>query len=106
MEHITTSELADRGGATPLIDVREKDEYEAGHVPWAVNVPLSEIESRVAEIPTDGEVTLICKSGGRSSRTGAWLESRGRDVINVDGGTDAWVAEGREVLTGAERATS
>lgn len=93
---MTTAELAEQGRVRPLIDVREADEFAAGHVPWAVNVPLSELVERVHEIP-DGPVNIICQSGGRSAKAAAYLEQqRGLDVVNVVGGTGQWIAEGRE----------
>lgn len=75
-----------------LIDVREVDEFTAVHAVGAVNIPMSEFPSRVAEVSPDQEVYVICKLGGRSAQVGEYLEARGYDVINVAGGTDAWVA--------------
>lgn len=96
MEQMTTSELAAQGSVRPLIDVREADEFASGHVPWAVNMPLSELVARVHEIP-DGPVNIICQSGGRSARAAEYLEQQhGRQAMNVTGGTGQWIAEGRE----------
>lgn len=96
MKQITTAELAELGEDITLIDVREPDEYAAGHVPWAVSVPLGELAGsagQLAEAP--GPVYLICQSGGRSARATGYLEQRGIEAVNVDGGTGAWIAEGR-----------
>lgn len=73
-----------------LIDVREADEYEAGHVPGAVNLPLSELVGRYAELKTDEPYHIICQMGGRSAQACAFLDSKGYDVTNIDGGTAAW----------------
>lgn len=87
-----------------VIDVRETDEYEAGHVPGAVNVPLSVLEQREGDIPASGTVYMICRSGARSGRACDHLTAleshRGAEFINVGGGTAGWIAEGREVVTG------
>jgi rhodanese-related sulfurtransferase len=95
MKSITVAELAERSD-TPLVDVRERDEYARGHVPGAVNIPMSEIGSRLDELPAEA-FDVICQVGGRSGRVVEALESRGYDVTNVDGGTGEWIAQGREV---------
>ncbi|WP_374286820.1 rhodanese-like domain-containing protein [Lactococcus sp.] len=71
-----------------VIDVRESFEYEAGHVPTAKNIPLSELDSRVSEIK-DGSY-IICQSGARSMTVCQYLTAQGKEVINVLGGTSAW----------------
>lgn len=95
MKTITVEQLAQRSG-TPLIDVRERDEYAAGHVPGAVNLPMSEIGNRLDELP-DGAFDVICQAGGRSARVVEALESRGYDATNVEGGTGEWIAQDRPV---------
>lgn len=84
----------------PLIDVRETDEYVAGHVPGAVLLPMSEIADRAAEIPADGQVFVICHLGGRSLKVVQWLREKGVDAWSVEGGTKAWSDSGREIATG------
>ena len=88
---------------TYLLDVREPDEWEAGHAPTAVHIPLGELPGRVGELPTDRTVAVTCRSGGRSSRATAYLRSLGVDAVNLDGGMQAWAAAGRpmESATGA-----
>lgn len=95
MKSITIAELAAREG-TPLIDVRERDEFAAGHVPGAINIPMSEIGDRLEELPAEA-FDVICQVGGRSARVAQALEARGYDVTNVDGGTGEWIAEGKPV---------
>lgn len=79
-----------------LIDVREPDEYAAVRAEGAVNIPLSEFVARTDEIDPERDIYLICKSGGRSAQASEYLEqARGWDnVINVAGGTTAWVEQG------------
>ena len=99
MKSITVAQLAERSG-TPLIDVRERDEFAAGHVPGAVNIPMSEIGDRLSELPGEA-FDVICQAGGRSARVVQALEARGYDVTNVEGGTGEWIAQGRAVETPA-----
>lgn len=96
MEHLSVRDLA-RLSERRVVDVREPDEYAAGHVPGAVNIPLGQLIPRIAEIPSAVQVQVICQSGGRSAQgTRAILEA-GRDAVNVDGGTAAWIAAGQPV---------
>lgn len=90
--------FAERHGAgATVIDVREPDEYDAGHVPRAVPIPLGEVPERVAEVPAGETVYMICAKGGRSARAAEHLAGLGRDVVNVAGGTEAWIAAGHPV---------
>ena len=78
-----------------LIDVRENDEWAAGHARGATHIPLGELTERIKEIDPGEDIYLICRSGGRSSRAGQYLESAlGWDTINVEGGTERWRADG------------
>ena len=92
MQSITVQQLRQRSG-TPLIDVREVDEFARGHVPGAVNLPMSSLGARLDELP-DEPFDVICKVGGRSGRVVEALAARGYDATNVDGGTDEWIAAG------------
>jgi molybdopterin-guanine dinucleotide biosynthesis protein A/rhodanese-related sulfurtransferase len=83
-----------------VLDVRNPDEYEEGHVPGAVLLPLGELNGRWEEVP-EGEVLVICKSGGRSARAVEALNQAGRTTVNVAGGTMAWIEAGHDVVTGS-----
>ncbi len=76
-----------------LLDVREKDEFEAGHAVGAVSIPLSELKDRVHEIDQSVELNIICKSGGRSAQAAMALNEAGYNATNVKGGSLEWLAE-------------
>jgi rhodanese-related sulfurtransferase len=87
-----------------LVDVREPDEYEAGHVPGAVLVPLATVPDALDQFPAGGPTYVICKTGGRSFRACEFLVDQGLDAINVEGGTMAWVISGRSTVAGDQPA--
>jgi rhodanese-related sulfurtransferase len=84
------------GGAT-LIDVREQDEWDAGHAPTARLLPMSVLRDRIDELPTDTQLLIVCHSGGRSLRVTDLLLKSGYDAVNVIGGMTAWAAAGGPV---------
>jgi rhodanese-related sulfurtransferase len=98
---IDVEELAARldAGAV-LVDVRQPDEYEAGHVPTAHLVPLDVVSDRLDAFTSDGEVLVICRSGARSRAACEFLIEEGVAAVNVAGGTLAWLASGRDVVGG------
>lgn len=86
-----------------LIDVREIDEYESGHVAGAINIPLSEFSDRVSELPNK-RIYMICRSGGRSLQACEICVDLGKsDVVNVAGGTLGWISAGNTVVFGGNR---
>ncbi len=100
---IDVDEAAERHAAgTPVIDVREPDEYLEGHVPGAPLIPLGDVADRVGEVPDTGEVLIICKSGARSRRAAEFLRTKGIDAINIAGGTTGWMDAGHRVVAGEE----
>lgn len=76
-----------------LIDVREADEFAEGHLPGAINLPLSDFLERYGELDKDKSYHIICRSGARSAQACAFLEEEGYDVTNVAGGTIAWLGD-------------
>lgn len=95
--------------ATPpgfLLDVREDDEWAAGHLPGSHHMPLAEVPARLDELPPDGAITVVCRSGGRSDRAAAWLQRNGYDAESLSGGLNRWAAQGGTLVsdldTGAE----
>lgn len=96
MEEVTPQEGQRRvqSGAL-LVDVREPHEFSEVHAEGALLLPLSEFEARHAELPTDRELVMICRSGARSARAGEYLLQNGYpQVVNLAGGTIAWVEAG------------
>jgi rhodanese-related sulfurtransferase len=77
-----------------VVDVRERNEFDGGHVPSAVHIPMSVIPLRMDEITKKDPVWLICESGNRSGQMTRYLTEQGFDATNVDGGTAAWRASG------------
>lgn len=91
MKHVQVTEVPEH---CQFIDVREADEYAAGHARGTLNLPMSGITGQLDQIDQSQEVYLICKLGGRSHQVGEYLEQRGFEVTNVEGGTEAWKAAG------------
>ena len=81
-----------------LVDVREDDEWAAGHAPGAVHIPLGDLPARLGELP-EGEVHVVCRSGGRSARATAWLQQNGVDAVDVAGGMGAWSEADRPMVS-------
>jgi rhodanese-related sulfurtransferase len=99
--------VADLPAGAVLLDVREDDEWAAGHAPDAVHVPMGQVVARLDEIAAalpDRPVRVVCRSGGRSARVTAYLKQAGWDVVNVDGGMRAWAAAGRPMVTDSNAA--
>ena len=102
VEEISVSELPTLVEIGSLvIDVREPDEYESGHIPGAILVPLSTVLSNKSEFQSDETVYVVCRSGGRSMQACEILHEAGiTNVANVAGGTMGWIALGNEIVTG------
>lgn len=81
-----------------MLDVREPDEYDAGHIPGITLIPMGEIPDRLGEIPTDVPVIVTCRTGNRSGQVVDFLREQGfTNVHNMDGGIVAWQKAGYEV---------
>ena len=83
-----------------LLDVREDDEWAAGRAPGAVHLPMSELVARLAEVPADRPVAVVCRSGHRSAQVTQYLLAQGRTARNVDGGMSAWARLGLPLEAG------
>lgn len=102
IQEITVDELAPllEQGVT-LIDVREPVEYDEARVPGATLVPLATVPDQLDRFASDAPTYVICKSGGRSLKACEYVAAHGREVVNVAGGTLAWIESGRAVDVGA-----
>jgi rhodanese-related sulfurtransferase len=81
-----------------VLDVRTPEEFAAGHVPGAKNVPYDQVAARLAEIPRDKDVVLYCKSGRRAGIAADALAANGyKRLSHLEGDMTAWVANGRPV---------
>lgn len=87
-----------------VLDVRETDEWEAGHIEGAVHIPLGEVPARLDELPDADRLIVVCRSGRRSAQAVAWLSRNGYDAANLEGGMGAWADAGRPMVStgGAE----
>ncbi|MGI8946793.1 MAG: rhodanese-like domain-containing protein [Ornithinimicrobium sp.] len=93
---IDVSEVAD--DAT-ILDVRESDEWQAGHAPGAVLSPLANLPTSLGNVPHGEQIPVICRSGGRSSKAVEWLQREGFDAVNVDGGMRAWAKADKPMVS-------
>jgi rhodanese-related sulfurtransferase len=81
-------------GAT-ILDVREQDEWDAGHLAGSVHLPLSELAHRLDEVPAADVLLVVCRSGARSDMVASHLDGGGRSgCANLAGGLQAWAAAG------------
>ena len=82
-----------------LVDVREADEWIAGHVADAIHLPLPEVGDHLADLPADRVILVVCRSGRRSVSAATLLTGRGLRAVNVSGGMIAWEASGLPIVT-------
>ena len=96
MQTMTTTQVQraiESGVALKLIDVREVEEVEAGHIPSSINIPLSVLELRMPELDKNEKYIVVCRSGNRSGMATQLLESHGFDATNMIGGMREWQGE-------------
>jgi rhodanese-related sulfurtransferase len=89
-----------------VLDVREDDEWRAGHVEGSVHVPLMELGARYTDLPelSEADQTLVvCRVGNRSAYAAAFLIQQGIDAVNLEGGLAAWEASGRSLVADGGR---
>lgn len=81
-----------------LVDVREADEFAAGHAPQAIHVALGDLEANVDRLAPSRTIVCVCRSGNRSMLAAQYLAANGRDARNLDGGMRAWAAAALEIV--------
>jgi len=101
-QEVSPAEAAELVGAGAiLLDVREQDEWDAGHAPQATHLAMSELNARAGELPRDAQVVCLCHVGGRSSMVAEALNRAGWQALNLSGGMRAWQAAGLPVVDSA-----
>lgn len=98
IEQVEETELAallnEKGDETIVVDVREPEEYEAGHIPGLPLLPMSSIPAVVAQMDKEKSYIFVCRSGSRSQNVALYLKDQGfRDVKNYAGGMLEWTGE-------------
>lgn len=84
-----------------ILDVREPDEWEAGHIPGATLIPLGQLSARISEVPQGVDIVVVCRSGNRSFDAAIILLEAGYEqVFSMDGGVSEWIIAGYESVTG------
>jgi rhodanese-related sulfurtransferase len=92
-----------KSGSSTIIDVRNQDEYESGHVKNSIWIPVDEIVQRFNELPNDGNLLFICAVGARSGLAAEYASSLGVDsgrLFNIEDGTPTWIDKGLPTSTG------
>jgi hydroxyacylglutathione hydrolase len=99
VREVSHEDMRNRPSNAAVLDVREPEEFAAGHAPGAVNLPQADLASRLDDVPRDRPVFVICQGGFRSLRAAQFLLQRGlSDVMSVKGGTEAWRAAGGQLI--------
>jgi rhodanese-related sulfurtransferase len=87
-----------------VLDVREDDEWQAGHVPGSVHVPLRQLGERYADLPDADQTLVVCRVGSRSAYAAGFLLQQGVDAVNLAGGLVAWESAGRPLIADDDHA--
>ncbi|WP_336775502.1 rhodanese-like domain-containing protein [Paenibacillus sp. MMO-58] len=93
---ISPAEVAEKlkqGETLYMVDVREPNEWAAGHVEGAKHIPLGQLGERLHELDSSAEIIMICRSGNRSGLACELLSEKGFNVVNMTGGLNAWTSE-------------
>jgi rhodanese-related sulfurtransferase len=104
----TRTSRIDAGGAADLLDartaivldVRQPAEWKTGHIKGAIHIPLSQLSSRLNQLPRGKTIVTVCRSGHRSALAARTLSRAGHDVLNLKGGINAWARAGLPLSTG------
>ncbi|MFF7637207.1 rhodanese-like domain-containing protein [Kitasatospora sp. NPDC008050] len=99
-QQIPTVQVENLPADAVLIDVREQDEWDAGHAEGALHIPMSQFTARLDEVP-EAPLYVVCRVGGRSAQVVQYLVNQERQAFNVDGGMFAWAQAGRPMVSGS-----
>jgi glyoxylase-like metal-dependent hydrolase (beta-lactamase superfamily II)/rhodanese-related sulfurtransferase len=104
-QRISIAAIDELEGETTIIDIRNQNEWEGGHIEDSVNIPLNHLADRIAEVPKSGHVIVHCQGGYRSMIAASLLEKEGsNNVFDLVGGYQAWVTAKRPVTESAKQA--
>jgi rhodanese-related sulfurtransferase len=96
---VQPSALSERQDEFEILDVREPGEWQAGRIERSRHVRMNTIPERLAELPTDRKIVVVCRSGNRSGHVTEFLRAHGFDAENLEGGLQQWAAEGRPLTS-------
>ena len=96
---VAEAHAATNHGSAVLLDVREIQEWQAGHAPQADHIPLGQLEGRLTELPRDRQIITVCRSGRRSALAAQQLSGQDYQAVNLTGGMTAWADAGLPVVT-------
>ena len=99
MDIDTLADRATRNGAL-IVDVRAPDEWDEGHIPGALNLPLVSLQSRLTELPRGREIVVHCQGSGRAAIAASIMQKNGQIVFSVPSGYDAWKRSGHPIERG------
>jgi rhodanese-related sulfurtransferase len=85
-----------------FLDVRERYEWDGGHIEDSLHIPIGQIQRRFGELSRDHPIVVVCQVGQRSALVADFLTAQGFDAHNLEGGLQQWAAEGLS-LTSAEQ---
>ena len=98
-QQVPAASAADVPDDAVVLDVREDDEWVAGHIDGATHIPMGDVPARLDDLPEGDPLYVICRSSGRSARVTAWLNANGFDAVVVAGGMGDWEALGRPMVS-------
>lgn len=101
---MNAQDLSTRRADVHLLDVREDDEWAAGHIDGAQHIPLGQLGDRLAELPHGRTIVSVCRSGSRSAAAVRGLRQLGYEAENLDGGVAAWTRAGLPLVDASGRA--
>jgi rhodanese-related sulfurtransferase len=92
--HMLATDAAALLGTGLFVDVREADEYDAGHIEGSIHIPIGDVARRWRELEERGPVVVVCQVGQRSGLVANFLRDRSVDAHNLEGGLEAWSESG------------